>query len=183
VERGQGQQLTKQGTKNMTRKTLLAAGILLAATSAQALELSCGAPNIIIGTQSRDRADTVTGVEVTHTEENGWRIIHVMGNGSLILRGIQYDIRDTSDRNMTQWRGLLLKRSSHTMIGEIKRENKTGRYVYIEWGYDNGKLTMNSAAYCRDGSQASAASTMAPVPSQPESEPEAPKGWPKWLKE
>ena len=69
------------------------------------------------------------------------------------------------------------------MIGEIKRENKTGRYVYIEWGYDNGKLTMNSAAYCRDGSQASAASTMAPVPSQPELEPEAPKGWPKWLKE
>jgi hypothetical protein len=161
----------------------LAATILLAATSAQALELSCGMPSILVGTQSHDRADTVVGVEVSHTMEEGWRIIHVMGNGSIILRGTQYDLQDTSDRNMTQWRGSLFKRSSFKMIGEIKRENKTGRFIYIEWAYDNGRLVMNSSSYCRDNARASAQpqSPVSPVPSTEDTQPA--QEWPKWLKQ
>jgi hypothetical protein len=162
----------------MTRTAMIVAGVLLATTSAQALELTCQAPIILVGTQSKDAHDTAVGTYVVHTEEDGWEITYRMGNGSEIRRSTQYEIRDTSDTKMTQWRGVFLKRSSFQMIGEVKRESKTGRLVYIEWAYDRGKLTMNSAAYCRD---IQSASTMSPMPSQPQQEPA--KDWPKWLKE
>src|SRR5262249_38959269 len=96
--------------KRVMLATLLA--IVATQTSATARELTCFAPIIVVGTQSKDRADTVVGVDVFHTEEDGWEVRHRMGNGSEIRRSTQYDMQDTSDRRMTQWRGTLLKRAS-----------------------------------------------------------------------
>ena len=84
----------------MTRAAMIVAGVLLATTSAQALELTCQAPIILVGTQSKDTHDTAVGIYIVRTEEDGWEITYRMGNGSEIRRSTQYEIRDTSDAKM-----------------------------------------------------------------------------------
>jgi len=145
---------------------LAAAGLLTVhATMAQGIELTCGAPVIYVGEQSRDRSDTVVGVDVYHS--NGeWEVRHRMGNGSEIHRINQYLMRDTSNRNMIQWRGASFKYPNLVMVGEIKRDNRTGQPLYIEWIYNNGALKMNAAAYCKER-----VATYSPLP--PQSTPQA----------
>jgi clan AA aspartic protease (TIGR02281 family) len=131
-------------------KPLAVAGLFtIAATTAHAIELTCSAPIIHVGTQSRDASDTVVGVDVYYSNGD-WRVRHRMGNGSEIHRINQYSIQDNSNRNMTQWKGASYKYPSVRMIGEIQRDKRTGQPVYIEWIYNNGELKMNAAAYCKE---------------------------------
>ena len=109
-------------------KPLALAGLFtIAATMAHAMELTCSAPIIHVGTQSRDASDTVVGVDVYYS--NGeWQVRHRMGNGSEVNRKNQYAMRDTSNRNMTQWRGESYKYSGILlMVGEIQRDKRTGQ--------------------------------------------------------
>jgi clan AA aspartic protease (TIGR02281 family) len=148
-------------------KALAVAGLFtIAATMAHAMELTCSAPIIYVGTQSRDASDTVIGVDVYYSNGD-WRVRHRMGNGSEVHRINQYAIEDTSNRNMTQWKGASYKNPSVRMIGEIQRDKRTGQPVYIEWIYNNGGLKMNAAASCKErvaSYQPAPQFTPAPVP-------------------
>ena len=127
-----------------------ALSLVLSPSAAGAIELTCGAPVIYRGEQSKDSHDTVVGVDVYYS--NGeWRVRHHMGNGSEIHRINQYSIRDTSSRSATQWRGESYKYPGILwMTGEIQRDKRTGQPVYIEWIHNRGRLVMNTAAFCRE---------------------------------
>src|SRR5262245_29152595 len=106
-------------------KTLLQAttaiGLMLSPAVAGPIELTCCAPVIYRGEQSKDSHDTVVGVDVYYS--NGeWRVRHRMGNGSEIQRINQYSIRDTSNQSATQWRGESYRYPGILwMTGEIQR--------------------------------------------------------------
>lgn len=123
---------------------------VLTPIAADALELTCGAPVIHIGQQSKDAHDTVIGIDVYYS--NGeWQVRHLMGNSSEVNRINQYSIRDTSNRSTPQWRGDSYKYSGIVwMVGEIKRDRGTGEPLYVEWIYNRGRLVMNATAYCRE---------------------------------
>ena len=123
---------------------------VLTPIAADALELTCGAPVIHIGQQSKDAHDTVIGVDVYYS--NGeWQVRHLMGNSSEVNRINQYSMRDTSNRSTPQWRGDSYKYSGIVwMVGEIKRDRGTGEPLYVEWIYNRGRLVMNATAYCRE---------------------------------
>jgi clan AA aspartic protease (TIGR02281 family) len=131
-------------------KPLAVATMLIAPQVASAVELTCSAPIVYVGQQSRDAHDTVVGVDVYYS--NGeWQVRHRMGNGSEVNRVNQYVMRDTSNRNMTQWRGESYKYPGILwMVAEIQRDKRTGQPVYVEWLYNRGRLTMNTAAYCKE---------------------------------
>jgi clan AA aspartic protease (TIGR02281 family) len=131
-------------------KSLAIATMLIAPQVASAVELTCSAPIVYVGQQSRDAHDTVVGVDVYYS--NGeWQVRHRMGNGSEVNRVNQYAMRDTSNRNMTQWRGESYKYPGILwMVGEIQRDKRTGQPVYVEWIYNRGRLTMNTAANCNE---------------------------------
>src|SRR5262245_391553 len=131
-------------------KSLAIATMLIAPQVASAMELTCSAPIVYVGQQSRDAHDTVVGVDVYYS--NGeWQVRHRMGNGSEVNRVNQYAMRDTSNRNMTQWRGESYKYPGILwMVGEVQRDKRTGQPVYAEWIYNRGRLTMNMAAYCKE---------------------------------
>jgi clan AA aspartic protease (TIGR02281 family) len=155
-------------------KPLAIAGLFtIAATMAHAMELTCSAPVIYVGQQSRDAHDTVVGVDVLYS--NGeWQVRHRMGNGSEIYRISQYSIRDTSNRSMTQWRGGSYKYPGIlTMIGEIQRD-QAGRPYYSEWIHNRGRLVMHMAAQCRERVTTAAPPALQPVPVQPPAAPPAP---------
>jgi clan AA aspartic protease (TIGR02281 family) len=123
---------------------------VLTPIAADALELTCGAPVIHIGQQSKDAHDTVIGIDVYYS--NGeWQVRHLMGNSSEVNRINQYLMRDTSNRSTPQWRGDSYKYSGIVwMVGEIKRDRGTGEPLYVEWIYNRGRLVMNATAYCRE---------------------------------
>jgi gag-polyprotein putative aspartyl protease len=131
-------------------KALAVATMLIAPQVASAVELTCSAPIVYVGQQSRDAHDTVVGVDVYYL--NGeWQVRHRMGNGSEIHRVNQYAIRDASNRNATQWRGESYKYPGILwMVGAIQRDSRTGQPIYVETFYNRGRLTMNTVAYCRE---------------------------------
>jgi len=70
-------------------KSLAIATMLIAPQVASAVELTCSAPIVYVGQQSRDAHDTVVGVDVYYS--NGeWQVRHRMGNGSEVNRVNQY---------------------------------------------------------------------------------------------
>src|SRR5262249_12566900 len=145
-----GHQQAKVITMKSLLKSLATATMLIAPQVASAVELTCSAPIVYVGQQSRDAHDTVVGVDVYYS--NGeWQVRHRMGNGSEVNRVNQYAMRDTSNRNMTQWRGESYKYPGILwMVGEIQRDKRTGQQVYVEWIYNRGRLTMNTAANCNE---------------------------------
>src|SRR5262245_1544421 len=113
-------------------KSLAIATMLIAPQVASAVELTCSAPIVYVGQQSRDAHDTVVGVDVYYS--NGeWQVRHRMGNGSEVNRVNQYGMRDNSNRNLTQWRGERYKYPGILwMLGEIPRATSTGQPSYLE---------------------------------------------------
>jgi clan AA aspartic protease (TIGR02281 family) len=123
---------------------------VLTPIAADALELTCGAPVIHIGRQSKDAHDTVIGVDVYYSNGD-WQVRYLMGNSSEVNRINQYFMRDTSNRSTPQWRGDSYKYPGIVwMVGEIKRNRGTGEPLYVEWIYNRGRLVMNATAYCRE---------------------------------
>src|SRR5262245_16479725 len=161
----------------MVSKLLLAtAAAVLAIAPAHAIELTCSAPTILVGKQSKDAHDTVVGIDIRYEEDCEWNSRHRMGNSSEVRREAQYDLRDNSGRNLTQWRGVLKRNPSQTMIGEIKQD-KRGNFYYIEWFYFRGDLRFNTVSKCRDADD----DALRPVPAH--REPEPAKEWPSWLRQ
>lgn len=162
-------------------KSLAVAGLLTTAVTpaAHAVELTCSAPTIYTGKQSKDAHDTVVGVDVYYSDGE-WQVRHRMGNGSEVHRESQYSIRDTSTQNYTQWRGYNQKYPNLQMVGEIKQDKRSSQLFYVEWIYDgNGKLKMSSAAPCKEQT-----ATLQPVPA-PAARSEPPTtmdGMPNWLR-
>src|SRR5262245_13864501 len=159
----------------MVSKLLLAtAAAVLATAPAHAIELTCSAPTILVGKQSKDAHDTVVGIDVSY-EDGEWMVRHRMGNSSEVHRESQYDLKDNSGNNLTQWRGVLKRNTNEKMIGEIKQD-KNGNLYYVEWYYYRGDLRFNTMSKCRDADDA-----LRPVPAR--KEPEPAKEWPRWLKQ
>jgi hypothetical protein len=113
----------------------------------------CSKPVVFFGEQSKSGKDTVYEVRVRWQVEDGWEVHHRLGTGLVAEREFQYTMRDTSDQNKRQWRGMSRKYLGFSMIGEVKLNHKTGELAYMEWLYDaRGALKMNSGALCRDAS-------------------------------
>jgi predicted aspartyl protease len=151
----------KQGIMDMKKALLATVALVALSTAANAVDLTCGAPQIYIGHQSKDAKDTVMSVNVQY-DQSGWQVHHRMGNGLVAQREYQYMIQDTSNQNLKQWRGYNQKNPQMYMVGEIQRVTQTGAPFYHEWLYVNGALTMESGTYCTEQS-AAALTPMAPV--------------------
>ena len=160
------------------RKVLLAgaaAAAVMAAAPAHAAELTCAAPTVLVGKQSKDSHDTVVGIDVSY-EGGYWNVRHRMGNSSEVYRQHQYAITDSSGSTLTQWRGTLTRNANLKMVGELKQD-KRGNLFYVEWLYDRGRLEFNTVSACKEKQD----DDLRPVPAT--KEPEPAKDFPRWLKQ
>jgi gag-polyprotein putative aspartyl protease len=133
----------------MLKPLAIAAMSIAMLTPANAIELTCGTPRIYVGQQSHDAKDTVTNIDVKYVPRIGWQVHHRMGNGLIAEREYQYNIRDESNQNQTQWRGTNYNTPIITMVGEIRRM-KDGQPVYAESLYVKGQLRMQAASFCTE---------------------------------
>jgi hypothetical protein len=128
------------------------AALLLATSAAHATEdfLACSAPEIFKGDVGKF---PISAIAIWHDKDlRTWRILHFMSNNQIAEREKQYDIKESSTYILSQWRGILKKNPSITMVGEIQRDKETKNLVYYEWLYDNSgqapKLEMHMGTFC-----------------------------------
>jgi hypothetical protein len=133
----------------MKRSLLAAAAALLISTAtASAYDMSCDAPVTALG-DTRDNNPVVSTFIQYFPENHQWRVIHYLANGLMVLRAVQYDMRDATNDHRVQWQGPLVRNRSLYMIGELRRVESG--VVYMEWIYDRAKgntLLMQSTARC-----------------------------------
>jgi hypothetical protein len=98
----------------------------------------------------------------------------VQNEDKIAARAEQYAITDWSNASGMKWTGNLYKHSNLHMVGEIKRDGKTGNLAYVESTYDRnrGDTMINQyAAQCReqytDVAPPSPPVVVAPAPSRP----------------
>jgi len=125
--------------------------LLIGTAAASAFDLKCGAAQIALGDDPRDR-NPVIGVTVSYDPHlRAWGVMHMFRDGSTISRNTQYGMRDASeDGRKVQWKGTLFRQPVLWMIGEVRREGEA--ITYYEWLYNSAKgnlLLMHSAARCQ----------------------------------
>ena len=123
--------------------------VLLAVSSASALELECGAPRTLVGEDAND-TNPVMRIAVGYSyDDHAWRVFHQLRSGAVVARQTQYGMTDVSNSVKTQWQGRLLRQPWLFMIGEVR--TLEGGYVYHEWMYDSkqgNRLVMQAIARC-----------------------------------
>ena len=127
------------------------AACALLTTTAQAYEVTCGAPRMLFNTDRSPDLNPVVGVEVRYEpSEHQWRVFHTLADGRVVSRSEQYSITDASDTNIAQWSGSHGKMRHLFMIGEVKRGPKG--IEYHEWQYNRNTNTMlfESVSMCRN---------------------------------
>ena len=146
-------------------KTLLLSTVAVLALGgmANATDFVCSAPQFAVGQQSRDKQDTVDGIEIRHASNSPeWQVHHRFQNGTMVMREEQYAMTDASNPNGWAWRGRLKRNSSIFMVGELRRDYQ-GHPYYMETQYANGRVTMQTRSACNVVTMAVAA----PGPYQP----------------
>ena len=122
----------------MTR-TLIAAALLCGvAIPAQAVQLACSAPTVVVG-NSDPGSNPIKSVWVTTTGYTGgaWDVTYTFSNGTIVRREDQYGLADTSTTTDTNWMGRLHKVPRLVMYGEI-RHTDSG-FMYREVLFDTSK--------------------------------------------
>jgi hypothetical protein len=142
----------------MTRLTAISTvatiAVLGLSGTGHAASFSCSAPQQIYDEDATNGDNPITSIDVTYRpDDHGWRIFHHMANGQIAARAEQYAITDWSGAGGTKWTGKLYKRSNLHMVGEVKRDPKTGNWVYVESLYDSNRgdsMLHRYAAQCRE---------------------------------
>jgi len=134
----------------MKKLLMTAAALVLLSTTAQAYEVTCGAPRMVFTTDRSPDLNPVVNVEVSYVpQEHQWRIFHRLADGRVVSRSEQYAITDGSTDNIAQWAGSHGRMRHLYMIGEVKRGPKG--IEYHEWQYNRNTNTMlfESVSLCR----------------------------------
>jgi Bacterial SH3 domain len=152
----------------MKRLLMTVAACALLTTTAQAYEVTCGAPQVLFGDDVRDN-NPVVSVEVNYEpDDHAWRIFHNLRNGLVVSRSEQYAITDASTDTVAQWQGSHGRQRHLYMVGEVRREN--GGIYYHEWQYNRNTNSMlfQSKTQCRPIAVAPLVmQSDRPLPSQP----------------
>jgi clan AA aspartic protease (TIGR02281 family) len=129
------------------------AGITIAFASDAwaATELNCFPARTLIGDNNPTPVNRVIKTYVRHSD-TGWLVYHTLASSAIIDRGSQYSMVDSSNPSAPQqWTGRLNRGPNLIMIGEIKADQKTGLYYYIEAIYDQfkfGAMVVKTVAQC-----------------------------------
>jgi hypothetical protein len=125
--------------------------IAFAGHARAATELRCFPARTLIGDNNPSPGNRVIKTYVRHSDA-GWLVFHTLASSLIIDRGTQYSIVDSSNPSTPeQWTGRFNKSPNLIMVGEIKADQKTGSYYYIETIYDQSKagaLIVKTVAQC-----------------------------------
>ena len=114
-------------------KTLLLSTVAVLALGgmANATDFVCSAPQFAVGQQSRDKQDTVDGIEIRHASNSPeWQVHHRFQNGTMVMREEQYAMTDASNPNGWAWRGRLKRNSAYSWLANCA---VTIRAIPIIW--------------------------------------------------
>jgi predicted aspartyl protease len=127
------------------------------------IELRCSAPAVLVGQEATRPEYHVVRTDVFHSvNAHSWEIHHYLSGGSVVSRGVQYELLDTSNDGRAQWTGTLNRNPNLRMIGEL--QNRNGNIYYDEWLYDkaqSGKVVFSASSACQrtDAAQTEVAET------------------------
>ena len=148
----------------MKRLMTTVAALALLTTTAQAYEVTCGAPRMLFTTDNSPDTNPVIGVEVRYEpQDHQWRVFHTLRDGRVVSRSEQYSMTDASTDTYAQWQGSHGKMRHLFMIGEVKRG--PNGIEYHEWQYNRNTNTMlmESKTLCRNVAAPVVAQTERPI--------------------
>jgi clan AA aspartic protease (TIGR02281 family) len=133
-----------------------------------ATELNCFPARTLVGDNNPAPANRVIKTYVRHSE-SGWLVYHTLASSTIIDRGSQYSMVDSSNPSTPQqWTGRLKRGPNLMMVGQIKADPTTGLYYYSEEIYDQfkfGALVVKTVAQCSPvGNSIEASFPQSPIP-------------------
>ena len=115
-------------------------GVLAAPAAANAIELNCPAPAVLVG-DSNPGNDPVVSVHVYRFGDIGaWHVTYRFSSGVTISRGEQYDITTISYGRTSYWTGPLKRDPNIVNLGAIYGPSAVGEYTYRETIRKNGQI-------------------------------------------
>ena len=124
-------------------------GVLAAPAAANAIELNCPAPAVLVG-DSNPGNDPVVSVHVYRFGDIGaWHVTYRFSSGVTISRGEQYDITTISYGRTSYWTGPLKRDPNIVNLGAIYGPSAVGEYTYRETIRKNGQIIVEmEAGHC-----------------------------------
>ena len=124
-------------------------GVLAAPAAANAIELNCPAPAVLVGDFNPGN-DPVVSVHVYRFGDIGaWHVTYRFSSGVTISRGEQYDITTIPYGRTSYWTGPLKRDPNIVNLGAIYGPSAVGEYTYRETIRKNGQIIVEmEAGHC-----------------------------------
>jgi hypothetical protein len=132
------------------KRLLIALAAVLFCTAANADELWCSAPQMLVSHDVNDPNPVVNTWVNYEPEYKSWTVTHTLLNGREVDRSQQYMVGDLSNFKEMKWSGYLARNRALYMVGQVWIDGQ--RHVhYDETLYDTNhgnRVDMHSSAIC-----------------------------------